>query len=206
MLTGIISSLLLFVTFGCSPINGGWTDWTPCSLECGGGTQTRTCTNPIASLGGKECEGPTTQECNAQACVIDGGWSDWSECMGVCEDGIQIRNCDNPIPGPGGADCVGVDEQVCDLGPCDPTLILTMYKDKGTIVDTYQLSIDDFTVDSGDITQVNNPGPDGSPILYFPPLPIICSEYTRPEDGYTGCCCDNNFNKHVLDRIHRCGH
>jgi len=28
------------------PVNGGWSDWSACSAECGGGTQTRTCNNP----------------------------------------------------------------------------------------------------------------------------------------------------------------
>jgi len=43
-------------------------------VTCGGGTQTRTCTNPAPAYDGKDCEGPDTQECNTQACgVLIGG-------------------------------------------------------------------------------------------------------------------------------------
>ena len=56
-------------------VDGGYTDfgdWSECSAECDGGTQTRTrtCTNPAPSNGGLDCEGDAseTRECNAQAC------------------------------------------------------------------------------------------------------------------------------------------
>ncbi len=50
------------------PVNGGWTDFGACSATCGGGTQTRTCTNPAPANGGAACTGPTSQSCNAQGC------------------------------------------------------------------------------------------------------------------------------------------
>ena len=59
---------------GCTPVNGGWTDWTcdMCSATCGGGTQTctRSCTNPPPSCGGSSCSGPASkvQDCNTQPC------------------------------------------------------------------------------------------------------------------------------------------
>ena len=47
-------------------------DWSVCSAECGGGTQTRTrtCTNPAPAHGGADCVGDSseTRECNTQAC------------------------------------------------------------------------------------------------------------------------------------------
>jgi hypothetical protein len=56
------------------PVNGGWIDG-PCSATCGGGTQTRTCTNPAPANGGLNCQltngtyGTTeTLSCNTQAC------------------------------------------------------------------------------------------------------------------------------------------
>lgn len=54
--------------FDCCPVNGGWSDWSGCSVACGGGTQSRACTNPAPSCGGADCAGDSTQECNTQAC------------------------------------------------------------------------------------------------------------------------------------------
>ncbi len=52
----------------CS-INGGWSAWSACSVSCGGGTQTRTCTNPAPLNGGSACSGATSQACSIQACA-----------------------------------------------------------------------------------------------------------------------------------------
>lgn len=58
-------------------VNGGWTGWSTCSVSCGGGTQTRSCTNPSPSCGGTQCTkldgtlGLTdSQSCNTQACIV----------------------------------------------------------------------------------------------------------------------------------------
>ena len=57
------------------PVDGGFTNWgdfSPCSVTCGGGSQThsRSCTNPPPSNGGQDCAGPRTQtqECNNDTC------------------------------------------------------------------------------------------------------------------------------------------
>ena len=54
---------------------GGWGDygdWSDCSVECGGGTQTRTrhCSNTAPAHGGAYCEGEETefQACHTQQC------------------------------------------------------------------------------------------------------------------------------------------
>eukprot|EP00456_Euglypha_rotunda_P019166 TRINITY_DN1703_c0_g1_i5.p1 TRINITY_DN1703_c0_g1~~TRINITY_DN1703_c0_g1_i5.p1 ORF type:complete len:388 (-),score=38.72 TRINITY_DN1703_c0_g1_i5:19-1182(-) len=36
--------------------SGGWSDWSSCSKSCGGGNQTRTCTNPPPSDEGTPCQ------------------------------------------------------------------------------------------------------------------------------------------------------
>jgi hypothetical protein len=54
------------------PVNGGWSLWGTCSSSCGGGTQTRTCTNPEPAYGGATCSGSTIQNCNEQPCPING--------------------------------------------------------------------------------------------------------------------------------------
>ncbi|OGI85621.1 hypothetical protein A3A05_01710 [Candidatus Nomurabacteria bacterium RIFCSPLOWO2_01_FULL_41_12] len=58
-----------------SPVNGGWSAWSACSVTaCGStGTQTRTCTNPLPSGGGADCSGPSTQACSAPACSVSFG-------------------------------------------------------------------------------------------------------------------------------------
>jgi hypothetical protein len=50
-------------------IDGGWSAWSTCSVSCGGGTQTRGCTNPAPAYGGAVCSGATSQACNPQVCV-----------------------------------------------------------------------------------------------------------------------------------------
>jgi len=70
-------------TVACTPINGGFSAWSTCSALCGGGTQTRTCTNPSPSCGGSGCTGVTSQSCNTQSCLLgdsnNDGNVDWTE-------------------------------------------------------------------------------------------------------------------------------
>jgi len=114
-------------TVGNAPINGGWSDWSSCSVSCGGGTRTRTCTNPTPQYGGNDCNGPSSQSCNNNPCQIDGGWSGWSgwgSCStSTCGDTgteISTRTCTNPVPQYGGAYCSGSDtqSQSCDAPAC----------------------------------------------------------------------------------------
>ena len=108
-------------------VDGGYKEWSSCSKSCGGGTQTRTCTNPKPSGGGKDCTGlgPSTQSCNPQDCPpgkIDGGFGPWEDCG---EDCTQIRQCNNPSPSNGGADCQpdaeGGASRACTTGACIPS-------------------------------------------------------------------------------------
>ncbi len=73
-----------------------WSDWTPCSKTCGGGTQNRTRdvkTQP--KNGGKACPVLTeTQACNEQGCPVDcevDKWTDWGPCSKDCGSGTQNR-------------------------------------------------------------------------------------------------------------------
>lgn len=74
---GISNSLGTYlddVSVRCHPtietqsVDGGWSEWSSCSAECGGGTQTRTCTSPTPAFGGKDCKGDLMQTCETQSC------------------------------------------------------------------------------------------------------------------------------------------
>jgi len=49
-------------------IHGGWSCWSECSVSCGAGTSSRTCTNPEPKFGGDECVGEATEECIEAVC------------------------------------------------------------------------------------------------------------------------------------------
>jgi len=49
-------------------VDGAWTSWSACNATCGGGYQTRTCTNPPPSEEGADCTGPSVGPCNSQGC------------------------------------------------------------------------------------------------------------------------------------------
>jgi prepilin-type N-terminal cleavage/methylation domain-containing protein len=104
------------------PVPGGWSNWSACPVPCGGGIQTRTCTNPPPSNGGPPCPGASSQACNTQACVVQipGGWSDWEACPVPCGGGVQTRTCTNPPPSNGGPTCVGASSQACNTAACAP--------------------------------------------------------------------------------------
>ncbi|XP_065190216.1 A disintegrin and metalloproteinase with thrombospondin motifs adt-1-like isoform X2 [Sycon ciliatum] len=110
-----------------------WSSWSSCSATCGTGgqeTRTRTCSNPAASNGGKECEGDDEQQQDCQqtppACAVDGvwsSWSSWSSCSATCgTDGqeTRTRTCSNPAASDGGKECEGDDEQQQDCQQTPP--------------------------------------------------------------------------------------
>lgn len=64
-------------------MNGGWSDfseWSTCTVTCGGGTRTRTrtCDNPPPGLGGLNCSGLAieTEACNKDNCKGNGSLRD----------------------------------------------------------------------------------------------------------------------------------
>lgn len=58
----------------CLPtaVNGHWSAWSTCSATCGGGTQTRTCSDSAAANEGATCIGVSQQSCNTQSCSSGG--------------------------------------------------------------------------------------------------------------------------------------
>ncbi|XP_061877505.1 SCO-spondin isoform X1 [Entelurus aequoreus] len=55
----------------------GWTEWSECDAQCGGGVRerSRTCSSPPPKNDGRDCEGMTqqSQSCNSQPCTKDTG-------------------------------------------------------------------------------------------------------------------------------------
>ena len=51
-----------------STLDGGWSNFGVCSKACGGGTHTRTCSNPVPANGGNDCVGDPISACNTQDC------------------------------------------------------------------------------------------------------------------------------------------
>jgi len=81
------------VPFQC--LYGNWTDWGNCSLNCGGGLQTRT--RDLLNLSDTAMNCPArqteTRPCNTDPCpgCFYCDWSDWGNCSLPCGGGIQTR-------------------------------------------------------------------------------------------------------------------
>ena len=110
-----------------TPVNGGWTDWTPssCPTSCGqpASTQTRSCANPAPANGGADCSGSSTQDCAAtpECIVASNGFCSSPETHYNCSTGTSASgteaspnwtwncngtndgtnaSCSEPIPSP----------------------------------------------------------------------------------------------------------
>ena len=106
---------------------GEWSDWSCCSVVCGGGSQTstRAILTPAAN-GGADCPVTVqTQTCNtyaisismpladllasalcSQACpvnCVESAWSEWSTCSAYCGGGVQYANATILVEGANGA-------------------------------------------------------------------------------------------------------
>jgi hypothetical protein len=75
----------------------GWTGWSKCSAQCGGGVQQRLRDVRLAPrYGGKPCgETSETKACGIDACEKDcelSDWTPWSKCSKACDGGTMKRS------------------------------------------------------------------------------------------------------------------
>jgi len=100
-----------------------WSNWTSCSLTCGGnGTQTRSRGKIPAVGNGKDCVGPVTdtQICTSPPCAgacLTTNWTDFTPCSKSCGLGSQTRTRNFTSQQPNCTDAL-IDVQDCNVGCC----------------------------------------------------------------------------------------
>jgi hypothetical protein len=101
----------------------GWTKFSLCSEECGGGVQTKTrsiITPPVDAA----CPHPLmhNQNCNEHPCPIDcetGEWHAWSACTKTCGEGTRSRTIEVKVKAEhGGYECPSRQTERCSVKPC----------------------------------------------------------------------------------------
>ncbi|CBZ54470.1 putative thrombospondin type 1 domain-containing protein [Neospora caninum Liverpool] len=106
-----------------------WTDWTPCSVTCGVGRQTRTREiETEARFGGQPCDNlEDAIDCMADVLCVDdcevSEWGDWSSCSATCGGGVRKRGRQvMKPPSNGGRPCPPLtDFDACGLASCHGT-------------------------------------------------------------------------------------
>lgn len=128
-----------------------WSEWTPCSHQCGGGVRSRWITNQRnESMDDEtfeefdvECDTNATMfaSCNTMSCYECewGEWSLWSECTSAtnCGEGQQMRTRNVTRGSIDGSPCDNYWENsheyfMCDLGKC-PDSVATIKTHLNTI-------------------------------------------------------------------------
>ena len=98
-------------------------DWSPCSVECGGGVRTRPfhVVVPPNEIG-DTCPLPQIEACNTEPCIdaCDGTWTPWTPCSQQCNGGTQSREFllstqapDNPL-----IRCPTFETRLCNTQEC----------------------------------------------------------------------------------------
>jgi hypothetical protein len=102
-----------------------WSDWQPCTAQCGGGRKTRVRTVRVSpDVDGNACPAKTeTQNCNSHACAVDcvmSDWGSWGACSKSCGKSFkfQQRNIER-VSENGGAKCgTVIKSQACTVPVC----------------------------------------------------------------------------------------
>ncbi|CAK8671664.1 unnamed protein product [Clavelina lepadiformis] len=114
----------------CCPVDCVWGTWSKfgkCSVNCGGGMQSRQRSIITdTSCGGSSCSGSSTdiRLCNTDCCPADCVWNAWSKfssCSASCGGGTQKRSRSVQISAKcGGSTCVGLstENRTCNTQCC----------------------------------------------------------------------------------------
>eukprot|EP01004_Peranema_trichophorum_P003198 NODE_21_length_5193_cov_112.595266_g17_i0.p1 GENE.NODE_21_length_5193_cov_112.595266_g17_i0~~NODE_21_length_5193_cov_112.595266_g17_i0.p1 ORF type:complete len:1676 (-),score=495.00 NODE_21_length_5193_cov_112.595266_g17_i0:119-5146(-) len=115
---------------------GDWSDWTPCTQTCNGGSKQRVRYIRVPASGtGSGC--PTSKEvssCNTNWCPIDcivAEWGSWGKCDKSCGVGTQIRKRGVTVaPQNGGIPCPSLeDSTTCNTAPCPVDCVVSAWSD-----------------------------------------------------------------------------
>ena len=111
---------------GISTYLSQWSDWTDCTVSCGGGDQNRT-----RKCIGKYCDPNNpggliiqTRTCNAHPCPRYGPWGRWTPCSKTCAGGVTKR--ERACIGKGKCQGPSEETQPCRTGRC-PTFSYTSW-------------------------------------------------------------------------------
>ena len=111
----------------CNPVcqPSPWSQWTPCSQSCGGGSKSRERYSIVTSAScPRETDSNTCNESPCSADCVMSQWSEWSSCSKSCEGGSQRRFRAMIAPPENlGAPCGGsVEIQSCEWVVCPAPL------------------------------------------------------------------------------------
>eukprot|EP01134_Creolimax_fragrantissima_P008032 CFRG8032T1 len=143
------------------PVDGGYGEFSSCSVTCGIGVSIRLCDNPPPANGGLDCSrfGPAVESCENPVCPdIDGGYTNYSICSATCGTGVRTRECTNPSPSGNGKTCVeqglGPNVEVCVNSECPPeTTIISTTQITSTLTTTFAPA----TTSSASSTEIATP-------------------------------------------------
>ena len=82
------------------PVWTEWTNWTECSLSCGGGTQQRIRGCVLPKSDELTCDGDMREirTCNSDPCPVWTEWTEWTPCTTSCGGGKKLKTRECVLP------------------------------------------------------------------------------------------------------------